>query len=834
KLSATKSITTPALKRTADPGGDDIAVIELAELGPLHLAGFNIYTQANEDGKLATQVGYGHTGTGTSGLLNGDSGVLELKRLRFQGTPTGGTYKLWLADSPNNKVTIAHWADADFIETAIELLPNINDVEVTKVHTAPGHPYNGSFEIVFKDTDYADGNVPNMVCQDNVSGSAVSLQNLFDGGSPRKKRMIQNVISFAGNVDGVQRLRFDFDNGTAAANYYNDGLGLGASEGMGAPSDSGSPVFIAGKIASLHKGPVGDGLDGIADTRDFGEASSSVRVSTHQDFIEDNLDGPYDLVLNMNTQIWGNNGIGDTIQVKRSGANIQIWIGGILRYQDAAAKIESVKVIGSDDSETITVDKLGAGIPVEVEAGGGNDTVRVAGVSSASSLRVEAGSGNDTIVVGHGQQKLASQIINADLDLFGNSGDDIIKFLDGNATDTSPDYTLDHTTFDRTFLEPVTYNAERVELYARLAGAGGNNVRVEESVADTVEIFGGSVNDYLTVGDGDLFGFDEKIILHGGGGYNTLSVDDSDAVADRTWRADGNKVFRPGLSGEVKYYNMDQLLLTPGAGDDTIQIWGTPSGTGMYATGNGGADSFQIGHGDLDTIGGALNIQGGTGADTAVLDDTDDVAFGQYTLTSTGVSKFGFSFGTLGVEDLTLKVHGTGSTVSIDGTPAIMTRVNGGAGNDQFLLSPTAKNLFQLGGGLVLDGKGGNDHVRLYDQNSAVPAAEFTVTGNAVTRNNFGDLSYTGMENLTLNLGNGANNVRLHGTSAGTAVNIYGNGGNDTFDVTDAPKSPVLLNGGAGFDVLEWNTGVAAGDANSGFAFITKVSIEQTQFPIQI
>src|SRR5262245_21915463 len=825
KLSGPKSVTTPALKRTADPGGDDIAVIELAELGPLHLGGFDIYTLANEAGKTATQVGYGHTGTGTSGLLSGN----EMKRLRFHGTPTGGTYKLWLADNPGNKVTLAHWVDADFIETAIELLPNINNVEVHKVHTAPGHPYNGSYEIVFKNTDYANGNVPNMIVQDNVTGSVVTLQNLIDGGSARLKRKIQNVISFAGNVDGVPRLRFDFDNGTAAANYYNDGLGFGAVEGMGAKSDSGSPVLISGKIAGLQKG-----LDGIADTRDFGEVSSSVRVFAHKDFINDNLDGPYDLVLNMNTQIWGNNGIADTIQVKRSGANIQIWIGGILRYQDSAANIESVKVIGSNDNETITVDKLGAGIPVEVEAGGGADTVRVAGVSAAASLRVEGGNGDDTIAVGYGQQKLASQIINADLDLFGNAGDDTIKFLDGNATDTSPDYTLGYTTFDRTFLDPVTYNAERVEVYARLSGAGGNDVRLEESIAETVEVFGGSVSDYVTVGDGDQFAFYDKVIVHGGNGYNTVSVDDSDATADRTWRADGNKVFRPGLSGEVKYYNVDQLLLTTGSGDDTLQIWGTPSETSMYASGNGGADTFSIGDGDLDAIGGSLNVQGGTGADTGVLHDEDDDGFGQYTLSSVAVNKFGFSFGTLGIEDLTLNVHGTGSTVSIDGTPAMMTRVNGGAGNDQFLLSPTAKNLAQLGGGLVLDGKGGSDHVRLYDQNSAVPGAEFTVTGAAVTRTNFGDLAYEGMENLTLNLGNAANNVTLHGTKATTDVTIYGNGGNDKFTVTDAPKSDVLLDGGAGFDVMEWATGDAVGDPGSGYDLITQVSIEQTQFPVII
>jgi hypothetical protein len=832
KLSPTKEVVTPALNRTADPDGDDIAVIELAELGPLHLTGFDLYTQSNEEGKLATQVGYGHTGTGTSGLLLGDNGVLELKRLRFQGTPTGGTYKLWLADSPDSKVTIAHWTDADFIESAIELLPNINDVEVHKVKTAPGHPYNGSYEIVFHDTDYADGNVPTMVVQDNVSGSVVTMQNLFDGGSPRLKRKIQNVISFAGNVDGVQRLRFDFDNGTSAANYYDDGFGLGASEGMGAPSDSGSPVLIGGKIASLHKGPVGNGLDNIADTRDFGEASSSVRVSTHLDFIEPLLTGTYDLVLNMNNQIWGNTGNPDTIHVKRSGANIQIWIAGVLRYQDAAANIESVKIIGSGDNDTITVEKLGAGIPVEVEAGGGHDTVRVAGVSAAASLRVEAGDGNDTIQVGYGQKKLASQIINADIDLFGNGGEDTIEFLDANATDVTPDYTIDQTTFHRTFLDPVTYNAERLEVVLKEGGLTGTNVQINASIADTVELFGGSVSDHITVGDGDLFGFNEKIIFHAGGGYNTLSVDDSDAATDRTWRADGNKVFRPGLSGEVKYYGVDQLLLSAGTGDDTLQVWGTPAGTAMYVGGNGGADTFDIGDGDLDAIGGNLSIQGGTGHDTAELNDGQDNGFGQYTVVSTGVSKFGFSFSVLGVDDLTLNVHKTGSSVKIDGTPAMMTRVNGGSGNDQFLISPTAQKLSILGGGLVLNGKGGSDHVRLYDQNSAHPADEFTVTGNAVIRDNFGDLSYTGMEHLTLNLGNAANDVRLHGTSAGTAMTIKGNGGNDDFTITDAPKSAVVLDGGAGFDVMEWATGVLASNPASGYDLISRVSIEQTKFPI--
>ena len=196
-----------------------------------------------------------------------------------------------------------------------------------------------------------------------------------------------------------------------------------------------------------------------------------------------------------------------------------------------------------------------------------------------------------------------------------------------------------------------------------------------------------------------------------------------------------------------------------------------------------------------------------------------------------GVSKPFFSLSSLGVEDLTLNVHGTGSTVKIEGTPAIMTRANGGGGNDQFLLSPTAQNLSQFGGGLVLRGNGGSDHVRLYDKNSAHPADEFLVTGATVSRDHFGGLSYEGMENITLNLGNAANKVELHGTKATTAVTINGNGGNDVFNITDAPKSAVVLDGGAAVDVMQWNTGDLASDPDSGFNLINRISIEQTQFP---
>ena len=266
-----------------------------------------------------------------------------------------------------------------------------------------------------------------------------------------------------------------------------------------------------------------------------------------------------------------------------------------------------------------------------------------------------------------------------------------------------------------------------------------------------------------------------------------------------------------------------------------------PAGPGQRI----GRDCVRVGHDplvirachgtahNLDTVGGNLSIQGGAGQDTGQIYDVLDKGSGQYTVNFLGVTKPFFSLNSLGVEDLTLNVHGTGSTVKIEGTPAIMTRVNGGGGNDQFLLSPTAQNLSQFGGGLVLRGNGGSDHVHLYDKNSAHPADEFLVTGNSVSRDHFGDLSYDGMENITLNLGNAANKVELFGTKATTKVTIKGNGGNDVFNITDAPKSAVVLDGGAGMDVMKWSTGDAPSDPDSGFNLIDKISIEQTQFPIR-
>src|SRR5262245_10174955 len=290
--------------------------------------------------------------------------------------------------------------------------------------------------------------------------------------------MIQNVVSKAETIDGVPRVRFDFDNGTVAANAYGDGTGFGAKEGMGAPSDSGSPVFIGGKIAGAHKGPAGNGLDGVPDTRDFGEISSSIRVSSYKDFVQDSLVGQYDLVLNMNNQIWGDDTFADNITARTVGDQFQIYINGTLRYQDNVAWIKSVKIIGSDDSETITDGKIKPGINVRVGGGIGNDTININGVSEGGSLWAQGDDGDDTFNLGFGAEKLASQIINASVQLYGNQGTNTVRILDRNATDTLPDYEINETTFTRPFVDPVIYFAQKVELYTRTAGPTGSKVQV--------------------------------------------------------------------------------------------------------------------------------------------------------------------------------------------------------------------------------------------------------------------------------------------------------------------------------------------------------------------
>lgn len=735
-------IATPAKAHANEPGGQDVSILTLAELAPLTLKPFAIATGTNELNQLTTHVGYGRTGTGTTGkLLSANAvgaakpsktDVQELQRVRIVGTPTGGAYTLWVPGAPQVKVTLPYNATAGQVEAAIQFLPGMPDVRVAKVANSPINPYSGSFEVVFVTVDtakYPDFNVPTLNVTSNLVGGAAVMDAVIDGGIPNRKRIGFNTV---GKVTAT-RFQYDFDNGTAAADLFNDGLGLGAAESITASGDSGSPVFINGKVAGVHTSAQGNGLDGIPTNDDFGSSGSAVRLSAYKNFIDSVLDADYDLVLNMNNQPWGNDGIADDIRVNAAGGKVRILIDGVVRYEDDLGRVKSVRVQGSGDDEVISVEDLGVPVPVTVNAGGGGDTVRVVGVAAGTPFLADGGEGNDLIAVGAGFLDLAGHI-KGDVSVYGGTGDDRLEFRDQNATDAGAKYTLEGPLFART-----------------------------------------------------------------------------------------------GMAAPVYYAGFDSVRVFTGQEAADVRVLSSPAPE-LRVTGGPGDDSFTVGGGDLDQVAPKVVIDGGAGQDTVTLKDEAEFKNATYELSGAKVSRGNFAATLSNVEALTLNASAADNTFLVRGTPALTT-INAGLGGDLFHLAPDDRDLTALARGLILNGQGGGD-LLVADDRSYAGSAPYTLTGGTLTRGGFPGVQFSGLETVRLLLSDAKNTVDIQGSKAGTEVRVEGNGGDDTFRITDTPHAKISIDGGSGFDRVVWSPRLLPpGARGSGYQYLDLHGIELIEFP---
>ena len=132
------------------------------------------------------------------------------------------------------------------------------------------------------------------------SGNPIRLKasNQFDADIGTLKSTLGPAMSWTPTA-GTQ-LVADFDNGTTAHDALGrlinrPGEGLGQSEGLIAPGDSGGPAFINGQVAgiasytaSLTYGSIAPDIDSITNSS-FGEIAAWQRVSYYQQWIDQSL-----------------------------------------------------------------------------------------------------------------------------------------------------------------------------------------------------------------------------------------------------------------------------------------------------------------------------------------------------------------------------------------------------------------------------------------------------------------------------------------------------------------------------------------------------------------
>jgi hypothetical protein len=279
--------------------------------------------------------------------------------------------------------------------------------------------------------------------------------------------------------------------------------------------------------------------------------------------------------------------------------------------------------------------------------------------------------------------------------------------------------------------------------------------------------------------------------------------------------------------------------LNTGFGKNNVLVEAT--GGPLTVNDQGGKDEVTVASSSdsLDSIANGLTVNGG-GATTLRIDDWASTPLGpQYTVTDSAVTRtclqlFDFrghfvllpvwktiAYTSLGT--LVVNTSNVGSVVSVESTPAF-TAINAGAGDDIFLVGPTAHNLDHIGT-VIVNGGGGNNALTVNDQASSAILTTDTVTGADLTRvaqkltyvsgipvvfSFVASVQYTGMSHITL---------------------LSGIGQTLIFDRTPAGSPAATFIGGAGPNVLfgpDWDTIWKVTSQNAGSVGTASFSSMQT------
>jgi hypothetical protein len=247
--------------RTVFDVGNDLAVLTLPALAPSGPMGtgaerYQLYRNSDEVGQVFEFVGYGRTGTGTTGGQAGTAGTKrsgqnrfdadasllrnEIQRVSFASNPTGGTFTL----SFNSQTTTAIPFNATpaQMQSALEALGYVGTGNVGVAGgPALGLPWFVEFRNVLRNLNVSSltGDATGLI---SPLPNAVNVTTIFEG---------------ATNAPAAGELAHDFDNGNPMNDAFGihhslPDLGLGADEASTSFGDSGGPAFLgSGRIAGV-------------------------------------------------------------------------------------------------------------------------------------------------------------------------------------------------------------------------------------------------------------------------------------------------------------------------------------------------------------------------------------------------------------------------------------------------------------------------------------------------------------------------------------------------------------------------------------------------------
>jgi RTX calcium-binding nonapeptide repeat (4 copies) len=264
-------------------------------------------------------------------------------------------------------------------------------------------------------------------------------------------------------------------------------------------------------------------------------------------------------------------------------------------------------------------------------------------------------------------------------------------------------------------------------------------------------------------------------------------------------------------SGEqtVSYSGIENLTVNGTLGVDTFNVTTTPSGT-TTLDGLASGDTYNI---TQSALGGALAISDSGGSGTDLLSSTSLAAGGESIgITSSQVTRSGSqTISYTGIENLNVTGTTGGDTFTVTTTPTGSTMLDGQGSDDTYNITQSA-----LGGPLTINDTGGTGGDQLTSSSSTVGEV-IGITSSQITRSSSQTITYSGIENLTVNGTAGSDTFNVTTTPSGLTT-LDGQEGGDTYNITQSALGGLLSindSGASGTDTLN-SISLAAGGESIG------------------
>jgi hypothetical protein len=407
---------------------------------------------------------------------------------------------------------------------------------------------------------------------------------------------------------------------------------------------------------------------------------------------------------------------------------------------------------------------------------------------------------------------------------------DVVISSNSVATDLVSDNSAD--TIGRTVTitnNTVSYgNPSALLRYSKLAsltvrgGSGGDTFNISSTVANaTTTINGGAGNDTFSVGQNDVAGIQGPLVLDGGAGSNSVTVNDQGTSADKYYEIYADAVKRVlnlnprTYDAVINYANVQTLTVSGGRGSNAFDVESTAAGTSTTVNGGSGTrnDFAVAGNNGLgDRLLGPLAIHGGPGPiNGMVYYDYFATAAQTYTLTANMVSRTGLApvtFDNL-VQVILAAASVGGNTINVQGVAAGLGAAFNPANGDTITIGANQSLAAVRGQVAVNPGDNISASVVIDDSSNATPPAGPVTLSNDVT---YG-FSISGLAPEVIYL-SARQNTTLN-TSLRTGA------GNKTFNVQAAPQGVALtLDAGSGTNTLDYTgyTGNVLANLQTGVA----------------